>query len=381
MDIPQRIALLLLVALGSTVNGQMSFWISTTDDVSVGSSVGETPDIMIPRGAEGTFHIWAKPDPGETLQNVALNVTSTSETAIEFDSAVFVNDGRFGSVYDTSHGLDIDDQSICQFPAPLHGIWGALALSIDPDSGTGLNAASPGGDIHYDATNGTWHLASVGYTALANGTTSIFLEIGKIGMNYEGDTAGAMQVRFGSLADATLSNDGVDNDRCEPSATSEATIEVVDPILGDFNLNAVLDPGDIDLLSIEVLAGTDDAFYELTGNASVDQADRVLWVETLVGTNFGDTNLDGLVDFADFLNQSGGFGKAIGWAFGDTDGDLIVGFADFLELSSNFGTGELFEPAAAVPEPTGHGVYWLCLVCLTRCRGGRDLEIETNYRI
>ena len=52
----------------------------------------------------------------------------------------------------------------------------------------------------------------------------------------------------------------------------------------------------------------------------------------------GDTNLDGEVDFADFLVLSNNFGKTVDavWADGDFDGDGKVEFADFLILSGNF---------------------------------------------
>ena len=308
---PSCATLVLLLACVGSATGQMSFWLSTTGDVSVGSAAGETPMVQVADGNTGEIYIWAKPDTDKTLESFSLNLVSTSETAIEFTSAEVINGGRFSFVFDTSHGLDIEDQTICVFPAPLHGVWGLSGLSIDPVSGTGLNAAAPGGDPHYDAVNGTWLLATIGYSAAAIGSTDLFLEIGQIGMNYEGEAAETMTVRMGNLADPPLSNEF--NDRCEPSVTRDAQIEVVDMLPGDFNLNGSLDADDIDLLSAEVLAATNNAFFDLTGAATVDQSDRVYWVETLVGTNFGDADLNGLVDFADFLRLSAAFGNAAGW--------------------------------------------------------------------
>lgn len=351
MDTKRLTAILLLLVTAASASGQMSFWLSTSGDVNNGSEIGETPSIEWPRGGSGEIYIWAKPETDKTLENFSLNIVSTSETAIEFDSAVIANEGRFGSVFDTNHDLDIADQGICVFPAPPHGVWGLTGLSIDPDSGTGLNAAAPGADPNYDASNKTWLLATIGYTALENGSTDLFLEVGQIGMNYEGETASSMNVRLGSVADPVLGNGPLQ--RCERSATSEATIDVVDPMLGDFNLNGELDANDMDLLSSVVWANTNDVAFELKGMGVVDGVDRVFWVEELKGTNFGDANLDGIVGFEDFLLLSGAFDKAVGWARGDTDGNLFVDFTDFLKLSANFGKGELFESAAAVPEPSG----------------------------
>lgn len=51
----------------------------------------------------------------------------------------------------------------------------------------------------------------------------------------------------------------------------------------------------------------------------------------------GDTDENGIVNFADFLTLSDNFGQPGGWADGDFDGDGFVGFSDFLILSTNFG--------------------------------------------
>ena len=53
----------------------------------------------------------------------------------------------------------------------------------------------------------------------------------------------------------------------------------------------------------------------------------------------GDTNLDGVVSFADFLALSANFGKdafEVGWEHGDFIGGGVT-FEDFVLLSKNFG--------------------------------------------
>lgn len=58
----------------------------------------------------------------------------------------------------------------------------------------------------------------------------------------------------------------------------------------------------------------------------------------MLGTRPGDTDLDGDVDFRDFLVFSVGFGQAnVGWSGGDFNCSGDVTFADFLLLSANFG--------------------------------------------
>ena len=70
----------------------------------------------------------------------------------------------------------------------------------------------------------------------------------------------------------------------------------------------------------------------------------------------GDANLDGVVDFPDFLALSEHFGEGSrrdprGWSQGDFDGNGEVDFPDFLILSENFGAVAAAS-ATSVPEPT-----------------------------
>jgi ELWxxDGT repeat protein len=71
----------------------------------------------------------------------------------------------------------------------------------------------------------------------------------------------------------------------------------------------------------------------------------------------GDSDVDGDVDFGDFLRLAGNFGRPGEWKQGDFDGDGSVEFADFASQATNFGkfsSGALAGSAftAAVPEPT-----------------------------
>ena len=77
-------------------------------------------------------------------------------------------------------------------------------------------------------------------------------------------------------------------------------------------------------------------FYDLDGNGTVDLGDRDERLR-LAGSLLGDANLDGEVNFPDFLALSANFGGTGGWGEGDFDADGKVRFADFLILSSNFG--------------------------------------------
>lgn len=152
-------------------------------------------------------------------------------------------------------------------------------------------------------------------------------------------------------------------------------ISVEPGYLGDFNGSGPFDydPEDIDILSEQVRAGTNDLVFDLDRNRQVDNEDRVKWVHDIAATRFGDANLDGCVGFGDFVALSGGFGQPGGWAQGDFDGDGSVQFADFIELTRNYGSGAtcLENSPRSVPEPNTAMLTWLMLLSVVAVAGRR----------
>lgn len=117
---------------------------------------------------------------------------------------------------------------------------------------------------------------------------------------------------------------------------------------GDFNRDGSVSTEDIDLLTVATRVAVVDDSFDLNDDGSVDEVDRTVWVEELVGTHFGDADLDRSVDFEDFLSLFDSFDQESGWAGGDFDGSGLTDFQDFLILSDNFGKDGA---TASVPEP------------------------------
>jgi hypothetical protein len=108
--------------------------------------------------------------------------------------------------------------------------------------------------------------------------------------------------------------------------------------VGDVDGDRDVDSHDIDALQAAIRAGVVDLIFDLDQNGAVDSMDVTFLVEVILKTRFGDANLDGRVNFADFLLLSSNFGSSeAAWEQGDFDGDEHVDFADFLALSSTFG--------------------------------------------
>ncbi len=142
--------------------------------------------------------------------------------------------------------------------------------------------------------------------------------------------------------------------------------------LGDHDGDGVLSVADLDLLSAAVRGNSMDSGYDLDGDGMVGQSDRDRWVESLYRTVPGDTNLDRIVDFNDFLALSNGFNDAsTGWGQGDFDGDGDTTFGDFLALSRNFGL-VLGAGVQSVPEPSSTwGIFITACLCGRRRRKRR----------
>ena len=138
--------------------------------------------------------------------------------------------------------------------------------------------------------------------------------------------------------------------------TIVATASLAAPIPGDFNGNEVLDVGDINKLTQQVILGTNDLNYDLNADNLVNDSDRTVWVKDLRQTWFGDADLNGAFDSNDFV-QVFSVGKyetktSAGWEEGDWDGNGVFDSGDFVRAFQDGGY-ELAPAAAAatVPEP------------------------------
>ena len=108
---------------------------------------------------------------------------------------------------------------------------------------------------------------------------------------------------------------------------------------GDLDGDLDRDVDDVDIMT-QGIKNAATGITDLNCDGTTDDADMDLLIEEIFGTYRGDSDLDGDVDFNDFLNLAANFGTAGGasWAQGDFDSDCDVDFLDFLVFSQNFGS-------------------------------------------
>jgi hypothetical protein len=121
---------------------------------------------------------------------------------------------------------------------------------------------------------------------------------------------------------AAFGNDGRSWAAGRPSPGSAVAL-----VRGDFNGDAVVNGVDINLLFQVLQSGGNDPRFDLTGDRQVNEQDRDELIVKILGTSYGDANLDGVFDSRDLIEvfQRGGYADNTSrngaWENGDWNGD------------------------------------------------------------
>lgn len=122
-------------------------------------------------------------------------------------------------------------------------------------------------------------------------------------------------------------------------STLEDQFEVYIP--GDYDRTLSVSHEDIDRLSRSIAESTLLLNSDLNSDGVTNSSDLSYLLNTILGTDYGDTNLDQRVDRADLSTIVSGFGRSSGsqWSDGDFDGDGLVGLRDLWRLQGSYRFG------------------------------------------
>lgn len=120
----------------------------------------------------------------------------------------------------------------------------------------------------------------------------------------------------------------------------DVRVSLAESVFGDVNDDGHVGYSDIDVLAAAIREDSQDALFDLDQSGVVDEADRRFLIEQLLSSRGGDADLDGRVEFHDFLTLAMNVGQSGGWSDGDFNGDGLVSVADLFPLIANFGKGD-----------------------------------------
>lgn len=189
---------------------------------------------------------------------------------------------------------------------------------------------------------------------LVNNTTGQTVPAASIAMSYNSATNTATYTFPGFAGGvlpsgnytASLSTSGVTDLASNPLQANGNQTLSFSWLRGDVDQSGAIDAADIDMLYASFGANANPRF-DLSGNGTVNQQDVDVLVTSILGTQYGDANLDGDVDTADVATLATNFGGAGGWAVGNFDGSTSgVGLADLAAIQRNLGFDNGGSPAA-----------------------------------
>ncbi len=118
----------------------------------------------------------------------------------------------------------------------------------------------------------------------------------------------------------------------------------------DFDGDESLTVSDLEQLISQVQNPDGRRRFDLTDDGIVASDDVARWLHDFAGTDYGDADLDGVIDLSDFMKLASSYEQSGDWSDGDFDSNGYVDFNDFMMLASSMAA----QPSvAAVPEPTG----------------------------
>ncbi len=104
-----------------------------------------------------------------------------------------------------------------------------------------------------------------------------------------------------------------------------------DRLVGDFNRDGAVNVDDVNMMGKMLQVGQFDSAYDLNRDGAISNLDLDVLIRDVIGTEYGDTNLDGQVDLGDAKTIIGNlFQPGHGWQSGDMNFDGSVDGQDYI---------------------------------------------------
>ncbi|MEQ9454193.1 MAG: hypothetical protein RLN76_06320 [Phycisphaeraceae bacterium] len=295
--------------------------------------------------------------------------TLRSATQFRDTASLVMNGGNTGDViqfYDSTD-FTLNDGSVGDFLRVFNGSMtqngGSIGFDMLVQGGMlDINGGSIGNEMNWRSS-----LVTIRATSYTLDGVPGAIQVGEstVIANRDGEVLLA-ELALGQMLEVTLEDSIIPGvDFIEGNTT--VNIVRVDggdfPLVGDYNLDGIRSPTDIDLLASAIRHGEYVTKYDLNNDGFINISDLIFFITDLVGTHLGDANLDMRVDLVDLSLLAANFGDfPRGWADGDFDASGQVTLSDLSILASNFGI------TPSVPSPSAAPFYVLMALSLRRRR-------------
>ncbi|MDG2385534.1 MAG: Ig-like domain-containing protein [Pirellulaceae bacterium] len=327
---------------GGTQTATVNLNIQPVNDAPVGvndnftTAEGATLEVIAP----GLLDNDSDPD-GDQLNATLVNPTTRGTLQLNPDgSFIYQHDGSETLTDSFTYQVDdnlgkTDTATVTLTIQPVNDAPVALPDSYSVSSKETLTVSSPGllaNDTDTDNSDLTTILAD----NVTNGTLTLHPDGS---FTYTNTMGGEDSFRY-LVYDGTLESDAV-----------RVTIDVVAvSVPGDFDANGDVTIVDVNLLSEAIKGSSEDLAFDLSADGTVNLDDLDILILNILGTFYGDANLDGRFDSSDLVNafQAGEYEDDVmgnsTWSDGDwnSDGDFTTA-----DLVKSFQSGVYEQPAAA----------------------------------
>lgn len=276
--LPLIVALLLLATAPASAT---QFWLSPYNN-----ELGATPpanSAAVPTiynfvtQNTGSVYVWAKPDATHTLKNWSLRIESKlAGNVIKFTDSYVYNPILAGDPNDVRWEYVVQPTT----NAAISGEFMGFTLTENSSYGKGIGPSTTADDPYYFGSN-SWLLARVDFDAQnVVGLTQLFLQIGLLGLNNVGQTAGQTSVVFGHTGDTSI-NPGNTNNRQVSIGAADAKVQVLATPDADFDTDLDGKVNGLDFLIWQryygLMAGATNHTGDANNDGKTDHIDLAAW--------------------------------------------------------------------------------------------------------
>ncbi len=267
--------------------------------------------------------------PGDNLLAIqAMNINPTNSDMLispELVTGVFGDDSAAGIPHRQIDRPSVTFGAFEDLSASGRPDESFLELTNPSDTAVDLSDWRLVGDVEYRFQPGTVVPASGRIFVSPN--ASAFRQrpaapTGGMGLLVQGDYRGTLAGSTGTVSLLSSAGEVID------------VLEISSRVTGDFNQDGQVDLVDVEQLCAAIQSG--DPSFDLTGDGASDQTDLARLVQSILGTQFGDANLDGVFDSGDLVQsfQAGEYEDLVAgnssWSEGDWDCDGDFGSSDLV---------------------------------------------------